>query len=138
MPIIKPYISLVTIGVSDLQKSLAFYSEVLGLPNEGIQGDVVFFKLNGTWLSLYERKNLAVDAGVGVEQLQGAGITLAHNVATMQEVDEVFAALEKAGVKITQQPVKKEWGGYSGYFSDPDGYLWEVCFNPFSPEMVRE
>lgn len=132
----KPYISLVTLGVSNLQKSFQFY-EGLGFPSDGIQGDVAFFKLKGTWLSLYPRHLLAKDAGVEHTTSSFSGITLAHNVVSTEEVDALMIEAEKAGAVVTDPAHKREWGGYSGYFKDLDGYLWEVAWNPYNPELVQ-
>lgn len=127
----KPHLTLVTLGVKDLQKSLAFYKDGLGWPAKP-QGDVVFIPLtNGVILSLYGRDDLAKDAGVNAEGSGFSGITLAHNAGSKEEVDAIFEAVKAAGATIVKAPKKAEWGGYSGYFSDPDGHLWEVAHNPF-------
>jgi catechol 2,3-dioxygenase-like lactoylglutathione lyase family enzyme len=129
---VKPKIGLVTLGVADLARSLAFYRDGLGWPTHDYKPDagVVFFALNGTWLSLYPRDKLAEDAGVADGQGFG-GITLAHNERSPEEVDAAFAQAIAAGARAVKVPQKAFWGGYSGYFADPDGYLWEVAFNPF-------
>lgn len=128
----KPYLSLVTLGVKDLQKSLAFYRDGLGWPAK-LEDDIVFISLqNGVVLSLFGRDALAKDAEVSSEGSGFPGFTLAHNVAGTEEVDVVFVRIKELGAKIVKSPKKAEWGGYSGYFSDPDGYLWEVAYNPFS------
>jgi uncharacterized protein len=128
----EPRISLITLGVDDLNRAVAFYRDGLGLPTEGITGDICFFKLNGTWLSLWGRSQLAdegkVELGSGFE-----GIVLAHNVRSREVVDEIIDRAESAGAEITARPVDREWGGYSGYFRDPDGHVWEVCWNPYFP-----
>jgi len=130
----KPKISLITLGVTDLVRSLKFYHDGLGFPtlNYTEGEDVVFFAMEGTWLALYPRDKLAEDALVTSEGSGFTGITLAHNVGSEAEVDQVFALALEAGAKAVKQPVKVFWGGYSGYFADPDGYLWEVAFNPFT------
>jgi catechol 2,3-dioxygenase-like lactoylglutathione lyase family enzyme len=130
----KPKISLITLGVTDLVRSLKFYHDGLGFPTHNYtEGeDVVFFAMEGTWLALYPRDKLAEDALVTSEGSGFTGITLAHNVGSEAEVDQVFALALGAGAKAVKQPVKVFWGGYSGYFADPDGYLWEVAFNPFT------
>jgi uncharacterized protein len=129
---VKPKIGLVTLGVADLARSLAFYRDGLGWPTQDYKPDagVVFFALNGTWLALYPRDKLAEDAGVADGQGFG-GITLAHNEPSPEEVDAAFAQAIAAGARAVKVPQKAFWGGYSGYFADPDGYLWEVAFNPF-------
>jgi catechol 2,3-dioxygenase-like lactoylglutathione lyase family enzyme len=128
----KARIGLITLGVSDLARSLAFYRDGLGWPTHGYnpEADVVFFALEGTWLALYPRDKLAEDAGVPDGHGFG-GITLAHNEPSPQEVDAAFAQAIGAGARAVKQPQKSFWGGYSGYFADPDGYLWEIAFNPF-------
>lgn len=129
----KPKISLITLGVSDLQRSLRFYRDGLGFPTHEYKEDagVVFFELEGTWLSLYPKNKLAEDATVSPEGNGFSGITLAHNVASKEEVDAVVAIAEKAGATVLKKPQTVFWGGYSGYFADPDGHLWEVAYNPF-------
>lgn len=129
----KPKISLITLGVTDLERSLRFYRDGLGFPTHNYQPgeDVVFFALEGTWLGLYPREKLAEDAGISAQGSGFTGITLAHNVASTEGVDQVFAQAVQAGAKAVKQPVEVFWGGYSGYFADPDGYLWEVAYNPF-------
>lgn len=126
-----PRISMITLGVRDLAASIAFY-ERLGLPRKEWPSDeVAFFALNGTWLGLYGRDALAEDAAVPKEGGGFAGFTLAHNVATEAEVDATLAEAEATGATITKPGQKVFWGGYSGYFQDPDGFLWEVAHNPF-------
>ncbi len=128
----KPRISMITPGVRDLAASIRFYEQGLGLPRLEMEGaDVAFFSLNGTWLSLYGRNALAEDAQVSPEGHGFAGFTLAHNVHSDAEVDAVVAQAVQAGATLVKQPQKVFWGGYSGYFQDPDGHLWEVAHNPF-------
>jgi catechol 2,3-dioxygenase-like lactoylglutathione lyase family enzyme len=128
----KARIGLITLGVGDLARSLAFYRDGLGWPTHGYDPDagVVFFALDGTWLSLYPRDKLAQDAGVSDGQGFG-GITLAHNEPSPEDVDAAYAQAIAAGAREVKVPQKSFWGGYSGYFADPDGYLWEIAFNPF-------
>lgn len=129
---VKPKIGLVTLGVRDLAGSLAFYRDGLGWPvhNFDPAADIAFFPLDGTWLALYPREKLAKDAGV--EDGQGfGGITLAHNEPSKAAVDAVYARALAAGAKPVKRPVNTDWGGYSGYFADPDGHPWEIAFNPF-------
>ena len=134
----EPYISLITLGVKDLKKSFAFYKDILGLPSEkGIEGDVAFFQLRNIWLSLYPRDLLVKDAQVEDVGKGFSGITLAHNVKSEEAVDALIKKLRGNGVRITKEPEKAEWGGYSAYFQDPDGYNWEVACNPFS-DLTRE
>lgn len=126
----KPKIGLITLGVEDLERSKKFYCD-LGFPPEGNDEGVAFFKLEGTWLSLFPRQSLAKDACVSSKGSGFEGITLAHNVESEAKVDEVFALALHAGAQEILRPEKAFWGGYRGYFADPDGHLWEVCFNPF-------
>ena len=130
----KPKISVVTLGVRDFAKSLAFYRDGLGFtaPNYKDGGDHVLFHLDGTWLSLYPRDKLAEDATVPDDGRGFSGITLAHNVKSKADADAVFAHAVSAGARPVKKPQDVFWGGYSGYFADPDGYLWEVAYNPFT------
>ncbi len=129
----KPKISLVTLGVSDLKRSLAFYRDGLGFPTHDYKEEmgVVFFKLDGTWLSLYPKAELAKDAMTTPDGAGFPGITLAHNVSSKTEVDAIVDKAVSVGAKLIKKPQEVFWGGYSGYFADPDGYLWEVAYNPF-------
>jgi len=184
----KPKISMIGLGVVDLKRSLAFYRDGLGLPTHDYKEDagIVFFEMEGTWLSLYPRDKLAEDVGQteqqtgsqdeeeskslpfprgglgGVDFLKEEAprppsekgeksnlpsipsltrrgglppgslrITLAHNVKSKEEVDAVVQQAVDAGGKLIKQPQDVFWGGYSGYFADPDGHLWEVAWNPF-------
>ena len=130
----KAKISLITLGVQDLKKSLTFYHEGLGFPTHNYKDgeDVVFFKLEGTWLALYPREKLAEDAMIPAEGSGFRGVTLAHNVDSKEKVDEVFQQALSAGATAVKKPQDVFWGGYSGYFGDPDGNLWEVAWNPFT------
>ncbi len=129
----EPRITMVTLGVADIQKSFDFYSKIVGFPSEkGIEGGAVaFFTLNHILLSLYPRDKLAEDALVPNDGSGFSGITLAYNVKTRQEVDEIVEKLHWAGAKITKEPQDASWGGYHAYLQDPDGYLWEIAWNPF-------
>ncbi len=126
----KPRISMVTLGVRDLAKAVAFYQEGLGLPRMESPPEVAFFTLDGTWLGLYGREALAADATVPEAGSGFAGVALAHNVASEAEVDAVLAQAVAAGATLVKPGQKAPWGGYSGYFADPDGHLWEVAHNP--------
>jgi hypothetical protein len=130
----KPKISLITLGVGDFGRSLAFYRDGLGFEPQGYEPEHehVMFKLDGTWLSLYPRALLAEDATVPAEGSGFSGFTLAHNVASREAVDEVFANAVASGARPVKTPQEVFWGGYSGYFADPDGFLWEVAHNPFT------
>lgn len=126
----KPRISMITLGVRDLQKAITFYEDGLGFPRMDSTPGVAFFTLNGTWLGLYGWDALAEDAQVPADGTGFAGFSLAHNVASEQEVDAVVNQAVSAGGTLVKQPQKVFWGGYSGYFRDPDGHLWEVAHNP--------
>ena len=121
---------MITLGVKDLEESIHFYEHGLGLPRMSFEGDVAFFELSGSWPSLYPWNALAEDAKVSAVGEGFCGVTLAHNVETKTEVDEVMAQAAKAGATIQKPAQDVFWGGYSGYFSDPDGHLWEVAWHP--------
>ena len=126
-----PRISMITLGVRDLAAAIEFYEKGLGFPRMESPPEVAFFTLNGTWLGLYGRNALAEDATVSAEGQGFESFTLAHNVSSEREVDEVVAQAIEAGATLVKKPQKVFWGGYSGYFKDPDGHLWEVAHNPF-------
>lgn len=127
----EPRLSLVTLGVADIERSRRFYVEGLGLPlRPESQESVVFIGLNGVWLSLYSREALAEDAQISAQGSGFRGVALAHNVRSKAEVNALLEQAEGAGGKIVKPPQDALWGGYSGYFSDPDGHLWEVAWNP--------
>ena len=126
----KPRISMITLGVRDLAASVKFYEEGLGFPRMESPPTVAFFTLNGTWLGLYEREALAEDATVSAEGHGFESFSLAHNVQSEAEVDEVINQAIAAGATLVKKPQKVFWGGYSGYFKDLDGHLWEVAHNP--------
>lgn len=129
----KPKISLITLGVDDLERATRFYGEGLGLPKHDVEGgDIAFFSLEGTWLALYPREELAKDIGSTVTTQSGfSGITLAHNVATKSEVDDVLDQAVSAGATLIKPAQDVFWGGYSGYFQDTEGHYWEVAYNPY-------
>ena len=133
----KPRVSVITLGVDNLQKSLEFYRDGLGLKTDGIIGEefeygaVVFIDLeNGSKLALWPRKSLAHDTGLQPTPSSPTELSLGHNVASAQEVDQVMTQVETTGAKIIKPAHETFWGGYSGYFQDPDGHLWEVVWNP--------
>lgn len=127
-----PKISMTTLGVTDLKRSIEFYRDGLGFPlRSEHDGEVAFFDLPGSWLALYLRDELAKDAGVSNEGTGFRAFALAHNVASKEDVDGFLAKAVDAGASITRAAVDASWGGYSGYFADPDGFLWEVAWNPY-------
>ena len=118
----------------DLDVSRKFYTEILGWkPSSASNEGITFVQAGGVVLALFPRDELAKDALVSSEGSGFAGFTMAHNVNSEKEVDDVIADLKSKGVKITKEPQKMFWGGYSSYFADPDGFLWEVAYNPFFP-----
>ena len=131
----EPRISFVTLGVSDLERSARFYEEGLGLPRLESPPSVAFFEMGKTWLALYPRHLLAADAGVSAEGSGFSGIALAHNVRSATEADRLLQDAAAAGGRIVKAAQTAAWGGYSGYFADPDGYLWEVAWNPRFPHV---
>jgi catechol 2,3-dioxygenase-like lactoylglutathione lyase family enzyme len=136
----EPRISIITLGVTDLDRSIRFYRDGLGFPTKAGNGaSIAFFRTSGTRLALYPLDRLAEDISPGIKPgRQGfGGITLAHNVRTKAEVAKVLALAEQAGGKIVKPAQDVFWGGHSGYFSDPDGYYWEVAWGPmfrFEPD----
>ena len=128
---VKPRISMITLGVKDLDKSVKFYKEGLGFPKMESSPEVAFFTLNGSWLGLYSHESLAEYALVPSEGGGFKGFALAHNVASEEEVNEIIEKAVIAGAILSKAPQKTSWGGYSGYFKDPDGNLWEIAHNPF-------
>lgn len=138
----EPRIGVITIGVDDLEASLKFYRDGLGLQTQGIIGTefehgaiVVFDLQQGVKLALFPRADLALDAGVATTVRSPTEFTLGHHVRSEKEVDAVMRQAIDAGAHLVKRAQKTFWGGYSGYFQDPDGHLWEVLFNPgFLPE----
>ena len=128
----KPSLSVVTLGVNNFSRSLDFYKKGLGFRTKASKKDnIAFFKLNGVMLALYGKKELAKDIGISEKGHGFPGITLAHNVKSEKEVNEILSLAKLSGGRIIKRAQKASWGGYSGYFADPDGYLWEVVYNPF-------
>jgi catechol 2,3-dioxygenase-like lactoylglutathione lyase family enzyme len=132
-----PRITLITLGVDDLERAVSFYRDGLGWPTAGIVGQefehgaVAFFDLaSGLRLALWPRASLAHDAGVPLGPRGSADFCLAHNVATRDEVDAVMELARRAGATIVKAAQATFWGGHAGYFRDPDHHLWEVAFNP--------
>jgi catechol 2,3-dioxygenase-like lactoylglutathione lyase family enzyme len=130
----QPQISIITLGVKDLERSYRFYKDGLGFPTTRTPaGGIIFFQMQGTCLALFPYDELAQDVSedFNVARSKFSGITLAHNVRTKKEVDALLQLAQKAGAKIEKPAQGTDWGGYSGYFSDPDGYLWEIAYGAF-------
>jgi len=127
----KPHITIITLGVDDLDRSIAFYQKGLGLPRKEGPEDIAFFETEGTMLALYSRDKLAEDITVPAEGSGFRGFTLAHNVESPEAVDATLKEAVAAGAELIKPGQEAFWGGYSGYFKDPDGFYWEVAHNPF-------
>ena len=127
----KPHITIITLGVADLQCSIDFYEKGLGLPRKDESESIAFFEMTGTILALYPRDKLAEDITISPKGTGFQGFTLAHNVASPEEVDLTLAEAVAAGAELVKPGQDAFWGGYSGYFKDPDGFYWEVAHNPF-------
>lgn len=135
--VMKPCVTLLTLGVESLERSVAFYRDGLGFSTKGIvgaefeNGAVAFFNLQpGLKLALWPRKSLSADSGLPLQAPSATELSLGHNVASEQEVDAVMRQAEQAGAKIVKAAQPTFYGGYAGYFQDPDGHLWEVAYNP--------
>ncbi|MFP4549887.1 MAG: VOC family protein [Spirochaetales bacterium] len=124
--------SMITLGVRDLARATSFYAQGLGLLVHSAQKNMTVFDLNGTWLSLYPWDDLAKDAGVSAGGKGFRGVTIAHNVSSPEQVDAIVAKAKAAGATVVKKPSDASWGGYHGYFADPEGHLWEVAHNPFT------
>ncbi len=125
-------LSMLTLGVSDLNMSTKFYEAVLGTPPNTSYGGVTFIELPGTWISLYPLENLAKDISPEVPATRGgfSGITLAHTARSKDEVIAIVERARSAGARVVKEPQETFWGGFSGYFADLDGYYWEVAWGP--------
>ena len=133
----QPRLTVLTLAVDDLARAVAFYRDGLGWPTQGIVGEefphgaVAFFDLQpGLRLALWARADLAHDTGLPLAPPSATELSLGHNVASSAEVDDVMAAATRAGARIVKPASRTFWGGYAGYFQDPDGHLWEVVWNP--------
>ena len=133
----KPRISVVTVAVADLERALRFYRDGLGLPTEGIvgreidHGAVAFFDLAcGLKFAIWEQGSIAHDTGLALTPISPTSFTLGYNVARREEVDTVMAEAVKAGASVLKPCADTAWGGYAGYFQDPDGHVWEIVWNP--------
>ena len=131
----EPRVSFVTLGVEDLGRSTRFYGEGLRLPQLPSPATVSFFELGRTWLALYPRRLLAADAGVPAEGSGFPRFALAHNVRSAVEADRLLEQALASGGRIVRAGRPTDWGGYAGYFADPDGFLWEVAWNPKFPHL---
>lgn len=129
----KQTISFVTLGVSDLDKSRRFYRALGWIESSGSQAEVAFFQVGSIAFALFGRDSLADDANVSPEGTGFPGFALAHNVATEADVEATLQEAVAACGCLVRPAAKASWGGFRGYFADPDGFLWEVCYNPFFP-----
>lgn len=132
-----PHITVLTVGVDDLERAVSFYRDGLGFPTKGIigaefeNGAVAFFDLqHGLKLALWPRKSLSLDSGVPLQPRSATEISLGHNVSSPEEVDAIMARAALAGATVVKPAQTTFYGGYAGYFQDPDGHLWEIVFNP--------
>lgn len=126
-------ISFITLGVGDLAVSRAFYAALGWRESSGSQPEIAFFKAGSVVFGLFQRAALAADANVSPAGSGFSGFTLAHNVASQEEVNHLLGEAAALGASVVQPAGKVVWGGYRGHFADPDGFLWEVCWNPFFP-----
>lgn len=133
----EPRITVLTLGVADLERSLGFYRDGLGLPTDGIigrefeHGAVAFFKLSGgLTLALWSQEDIAHDTGIPLTPVSSTAFTIGYNVRRREEVDEVMDQAARAGAEIVKAPGATFYGGYAGYFRDPDGHVWEIVWNP--------
>ncbi|MGE3316386.1 MAG: VOC family protein [Planctomycetaceae bacterium] len=132
----EPRISFVTLGVSDLERSTKFYVDVLKLVRKPGPPSISFFEMGKTWLALYPRQELAADAGVPSSEANGfPGFTLSHNVREENDVDSLLNEIADAGGKVIKPASRADWGGRTAYFADPDGFLWEIAWNPHFPHV---
>jgi len=131
----EPRLSFVTLGVADLERATRFYQAGLGLPRLDSPPGVAFFDLGRTRLALYPRHLLAADAGVAAHGSGFPGFALAHNVRSRAEADRLLEDVTRAGGRVVKPAHPADWGGYAGYFADPDGFLWEVAWNPRFPHL---
>lgn len=133
----KPRLTVLTLAVDDLERAVRFYRDGLGLPTQGIigtefeHGAVAFFDLqHGVKLALWPRSSLAHDTGLALDAPSSTECSLGHNVASKRDVDAVMSQARQAGARVIKPAGDTFWGGYAGYFADPDGHLWEVVWNP--------
>lgn len=133
----KPRITMLTLGVDDLERSVRFYRDGLGFPTEGIigrefeHGAVAFFDLSGGLkLAVFSREDLAIDAGIAQSNPSPTEFSIGHNVASREEVDSIMRQAQSSGARVLKPARDTFWGGYAGYFQDPDGHMWEIAWNP--------
>lgn len=132
---------MITLGVQNIDKAVKFYKDGLGFPKLDSPPQVAFFKLNGSWLGLYNKNDLAKDASVSPQGEGFNNFTLSHNVKSEKEVEEVYLQALAAGATSVKSPQKTSWGGFHGYFKDLDEHLWEIAYNPFfwiGPEIKKD
>ena len=128
----KPKLAIITLGVADMIVAKKFYEQGMGLvPEKESCDSITFYDMNGVWLSLYPKDKLAEDVNISTEGNGFSGVTIAHNEPSKKEVRKVIEQARSAGGRIIKEPQDTFWGGYSGYFEDPDGHLWEIAYNPF-------
>jgi uncharacterized protein len=129
----EPRVSFITLGVANLERAVRFYERIFRFPRLPSDKTIAYFELGRVWLALYPREQLASDVGEAPEGTGFVGFTLAHNVHSVAEVDRLLAEIEAAGGRIVKRANAAPGGGYSGYVADPDGYFWEIAFNPHYP-----
>ena len=128
----KPKLAIITLGVTDMATAKKFYEQGMGLiPEKESCDTITFYDMNGVLLSLYPKDKLAEDVTVSAEGSGFPGVTIAHNEPSKEEVRKVIEEARNAGARVIKEPQDVFWGGYSGYFEDPDGHLWEIAYNPF-------
>ena len=128
----KPKLAIITLGVTDMIVAKKFYEQGMGLiPEKESCDSITFYDMDGVWLSLYPKDKLAEDVTISTEGNGFSGVTIAHNEPSKEEVRKVIEQARSAGARIIKEPQDVFWGGYSGYFEDPDGHLWEIAYNPF-------
>lgn len=130
---VQPRLTLVTVGVADLPRSMAFYRDALGWTPVSVLDDIAFYDLGGTMFATWLHASLATELGLEPEVTPYRAVALAHNVPSREAVDALFTELTARGVTIAKPPAATEWGGYSGYIEDPDGHRWEIAHNPGWP-----
>ena len=129
----KPKLAIITLGVTDMATAKKFYEQGMGLiPEKESSDTITFYDMNGVWLSLYPKDKLAEDVTVSAEGSGFSGVAIAHNEPSKEEVHKVIEEARSAGARVIKEPQDVFWGGYSGYFEDPDGHLWEIAYNPFT------